>query len=1052
MINHLQERFKHKNVAVICLYLDYKDSMKQTKDNLYGSLLKQLLQVRRSSSVSAELKESYEKAKRIKAEPRLEEVRKLLRAEVESYERVYLVVDALDECYFRQQLITELRKVRPENLSLLATSRRLDDELRADEVNCDNNPDHKNIRVYVRCTICDPDGWDMCLPCSIRPNPCTDKGHKPTEPYNMVELEIRTPDEEIEGYVKWNISKEVGECGSEVWDERRYSSQPDSTTFARKLLKDPGLLNRVPSVIVEKADGRMLYAKLYMDSLKSKKNLRQIQETLDHFPDDINDLYDEAIQRIKDQKNADAGALGLMTLSRIVCAHRALSFAELQHVLTIESEDTDFDPYKEYDKEDILSSTFGLITIDSDKNAVRPVHFTLQEYLDRPDARKRWFPDVELEMANACMTYLNFEAFSKPCQDDEEFEAKREKYPFVAYASQYWGDHVRDAGSDSDLQDTAARLIEDSRRVAAFIQAAWYTDRGSAVSWDVRKGIEGLHVCAWFGMSTVIPALDQEDLEVDVEETTHGQTPLMYACRKGHVEVVRELLKLGASVNKVSGRGRTALFEAIAENRDEVVELLLSRDELEINAVQIKESNRTGLMLAARLERTSIVTLLLDHPKIKINQQDTYGCTALFLATVKDLSNIVEWLVQKPGIDVDLVENWTGRSPLILAAERDNCEIINLLLQNKANPNLKDRQSEGTAMLRAAESGSLAAIELMLSYNVDLGSVDEDGRGLVHGASANGWPKIIRLLEQHGLNLNSKDSNGMTPLHEASRNNQEKVTEVLLELGADPTIKDKFERTPLKVAWQYGNKNIMSILQIEDEIAQRRPTQIPEDEDLPVWSLAKLGLSSLIQKTITTGKSDISETEPGTQNTAFHWAVRAGHIDILELLLQSDPSPPNHKNRHLRTPLHLAAVYGNLPATSQLLLHNADPNLPDRWSTTPLYIAQSNKHFHVAMALIEAPNNNAAVLSAPELDIQKLFFAAVELGNVNVVNILLQHKADVTAHNEEGLTALQMAKAADDADMIQALRSSKSFFHPRGSSGASGSQAFVPFRSRPVVL
>jgi len=50
----------------------------------------------------------------------------------------------------------------------------------------------------------------------------------------------------------------------------------------------------------------------------------------------------------------------------------------------------------------------------------------------------------------------------------------------------------------------------------------------------------------------MIPKLIQGGLAVDVREPTYGQTPLMYACRRGHVEVVRQLLDFGAWVNKVS--------------------------------------------------------------------------------------------------------------------------------------------------------------------------------------------------------------------------------------------------------------------------------------------------------------------------------------------------------------------------------------------------------------------------------------------------------------------------------------------------------------------
>ncbi len=54
----------------------------------------------------------------------------------------------------------------------------------------------------------------------------------------------------------------------------------------------------------------------------------------------------------------------------------------------------------------------------------------------------------------------------------------------------------------------------------------------------------------------------------------------MYACKRGHIVVVTQLLALGASVNASSVQGGTPLFEAIAENDADVVALLLTRQEL----------------------------------------------------------------------------------------------------------------------------------------------------------------------------------------------------------------------------------------------------------------------------------------------------------------------------------------------------------------------------------------------------------------------------------------------------------------------------------------
>ena len=636
-------------------------------------------------------------------------------------------------------------------------------------------------------------------------------------------------------------------------------------------------------------------------------------------------------------------------------------------------------------------------------------------------------------MARACLTYLDIEDLSSPSPNDEELESRKKKYPLVAYASQYWGDHVREAGADIDIENIM-RLVDDDDRVAACIQAAWYMESYCANGWDVHKGVYGLHVCAWFGLSSIIPKLDEDDFEVDVEEPIFGQTPLIYACRRGHVKAAKALLERGASVNKITLKGRTAMFEAIRENKAKIVELFLTREDLDVNAVLVQDYERTALMLAAGQNHVNIVQLLLKHPKIKVNEQDTYGWTALSLAAHRGHLNTTKILLRKREIDANLV-NAFGQSALMLAAERNQTEIVELLLQNGADPMLRVRQGGATAVLLAAGSNAISVIETMMKNEVDLDCLDDDHRGLLHYASAKGWPAVVRLLsglKLEWLDVNSKDINGQTPLHDAcssSRGESTEVVEALLELpGINPAVKDNFGRSCIEVAWQHGYIKIMDIL------SKRVATFVPDEQKLPLWSLAKRGFSDILytQKLAIPSKM-LSEKEPGTQNTALHWAVISNQLEILQLLLHSDAqlllrdaqlllhsdASPDHRNRQRRTPLHLAAVKGNLSATQELLACHADFDIKDIWGQTAFYIAQQNRHYDVALTLVEA----GAAISITQVEKQRLFFAAVRSKKLTAVMRLLDAGAHVLGRTPEGFTALQLAKDVDDADLIRFLRS-----------------------------
>jgi hypothetical protein len=469
VINHLQQIYDSQKCPVICLYLDYKQTSTQSFKNLLGSLLKQLKQLQGSTPLSQHELDWYGKAKWTRLLSKENDIREDLKEQLRNFDRVYLVVDALDECIFRHQLLPELQSLPQEGVSLMVTSRPMDGEERTDKViDCDQCG-ARDLNLYFQCSICP---LDLCSSCEEKDNSCKAQSHTLSEPSDRVVVDLKTPPEDIRQYVEFEMKNEVGDYGSTRWDARKHHSRPDSTTISRKCRKDPDLITRIPDVIVDRADGRFLFARLYLDSLKLKQTLRDIQDTMDSFPADLNDIYSEALGRIHDQKKS--GALGMNIIARVFCARRLLSLAELQHALAIVPGEKDFDTYRDYDKEDILAACIGLITVDSDENAaVRLVHLSLHGYLDY--AHEKWIPQAEMDMAQICLTVLNYDTFAEPSAN-ADFDERKQKYPFIAYASQYWSTHSQEAGADPDLDTATLRLVRDPQRVAAYVQASWSTD------------------------------------------------------------------------------------------------------------------------------------------------------------------------------------------------------------------------------------------------------------------------------------------------------------------------------------------------------------------------------------------------------------------------------------------------------------------------------------------------------------------------------------------------------------------------------------------------
>jgi NACHT domain len=124
VVNYLERIFfQDDDVGIAFIYCNYKDQG-QTAVDLLGSLLQQLFQ--RQLRVSDEFTTLYQRHIEKKTRPSLTEFSRLLQSQLSVFSKVFVVLDALDECPerngTRDDLLSELQKLQP-TLRLLVTAR-----------------------------------------------------------------------------------------------------------------------------------------------------------------------------------------------------------------------------------------------------------------------------------------------------------------------------------------------------------------------------------------------------------------------------------------------------------------------------------------------------------------------------------------------------------------------------------------------------------------------------------------------------------------------------------------------------------------------------------------------------------------------------------------------------------------------------------------------------------------------------------------------------------------------------------------------------------------
>ena len=163
---------------------------------------------------------------------------------------------------------------------------------------------------------------------------------------------------------------------------------------------------------------------------------------------------------------------------------------------------------------------------------------------------------------------------------------------------------------------------------------------------------------------------------------------LYLACKKGHLDIVKLMLKKGADVNYINRKitdcdcGYSCLSISISSKNIQIVKLLLNQPTIDIN-YRRQSSSRTPLMIACWEGTISCVKLLLSHKNIDLDLRaedyQNYKCgkTALMYAILSKRIECAKLLIQS-GCDVN-INNSIGETAHDLALKYELNEIIKMI-------------------------------------------------------------------------------------------------------------------------------------------------------------------------------------------------------------------------------------------------------------------------------------------------------------------------------------------------------------------------------------
>ncbi|KAF2361830.1 Ankyrin repeat-containing domain [Trinorchestia longiramus] len=261
--------------------------------------------------------------------------------------------------------------------------------------------------------------------------------------------------------------------------------------------------------------------------------------------------------------------------------------------------------------------------------------------------------------------------------------------------------------------------------------------------------------------------------------------------------------------------------------------------------------------------------------------------------------------------------NNDGNTPLIQAAASGHLDIVDMLLNNKANVVAKNCLEE-TALVMAAACGRSEIVGVLLQCEWPRASLRNQTLQALVTAARNGHAKTIDQLIQSSQELLDEvdHRSGETALTAACKAGQVDAIKCLLQWRASIVKKGRKGEPALCCAAFNGHYEACKLLldnavPIDQVNAEGRTALIISTAE------GHFGLMELL--TMNGAKLDISDKEG---LTALSWACMLGKKHAVQYLLDHG-ADVNHADHGGRIPLDLAAHEGNAAVVQSLMDHGA---------------------------------------------------------------------------------------------------------------------------------
>ena len=319
----------------------------------------------------------------------------------------------------------------------------------------------------------------------------------------------------------------------------------------------------------------------------------------------------------------------------------------------------------------------------------------------------------------------------------------------------------------------------------------------------------------------ILKLMIEKGINMDNPRTViDNESILLWALKNNQLDIAKLLIEKGSKIDKGTSNSRP-LDYIITNKLEDLIKLAIEHG-FDVNSFIDSNSSETLISWSIANGKKDLLLFLLENGG-DVNKVYKNGWTALMMAAQRNDLEMVKLLLEKKA-DINM-KNDEGKKASFYASSKEMKKLLSvdynsyifgglgliillgvfLLIVKK----IKSRKNIPTLDIK---NKKIINIIKLIKKNKNLNKKDEFGQNALFYVLEEEHKHLLKTLVEKGVDLNTVNNEGNTPLLNALKNKNENIALELIKLGADLNVSNNHEENALSLSILGNYRTVVELL------------------------------------------------------------------------------------------------------------------------------------------------------------------------------------------------------------------------------------------------